>query len=215
MDFDKFSQSIVNGEGSALQMAKTLLTTPTLIYTGEYETGAFQLPFAVPLEVETHQQTVSAEVSESLVIAKTKKVSVADNVAPGSWTWELSGYIPGLSALEPTNFFTPFVTLHTMLLKNAAKNGYVMIFKDIDANIYRRVVIKSLSVTKQADCANKRPFRMTLKEINVMEDIAASLTQASSSATAAIGSALGGSLSFGSTAVTLAATEALQAISAL
>lgn len=203
MDFDKFSQSIVNGKGSALQMAKTLLSTPTLIYTGQYEKGNFQLPFAVPLEVETHQQTISAEVSESLVIASTKKVQVADNVAPGSWTWELSGYIPGMAALEPTNHFTPFVTLNTMLLKKAATSGYVMIFKDIDAHIYKRVVIKSLSVSKQPDCANKRPFRMTLKEINVMENTLASETEAGASALSQIGSALGGPLAMGSTAVTL------------
>lgn len=210
MDFDKFSQSIINGKASALKMAKTMLTTPTLVYTGEYDKGV-TAPFAIPLEVETHQQEGAAEVSESLVIAKNQKITVADNVAPGSWSWQLSGYIPGISALEPTNFFTPFVTLFTELLKTAFKRGYVMIYKDIDAKIYRRVVIKSLSISEKSDCRNKKPFSMMLKEINVMDDILASATEAASKAIPGIGSSLGSAISLGCTMSTTIAVDAMTA----
>ena len=211
MSVDTFSQAILNGKPSALKMAKTLLTTPTLIYTGQYD-GFLQLPFSVPLEVETHQLEGTAEVSESLVIAKNKKTFVSDNVAPGSWTWSLSGYIPGLSGVEITNFFTPFVTLHTELLKTAFKRGYVMIFKDIDAQIYRRVVIKSLKISEKSECKNKKPFMMTLKEINVMDDILSTITETASKAIPGIGSSLGSAISFGVSTTAVGTVNLIQAL---
>ena len=211
MSTDKFSQSILNGKGSALKMAKTLLTTPTLIYTGEYNKSVIQAPFAVPLEVESHQQEGTAEVSESLVIAKNQKLNITDNISPGSWSWQLSGYIPGIASLEPTNYFTPFVTLFTELLKTAFKRGYVMIYKDIDAKIYRRVVIKSLTISEKADCKNKMPFNMSLKEINVMDDVLASATESASKAIPGLGSSLGSAISLG---CTLATTMSVSAVAA-
>lgn len=207
-EVDRFSQAILNGKPTALKMAKTLLTTPTLIYTGEYD-GFLRLPFAVPLEVENHQMSGMAEVSESLVIAATKKINVSDNVAPGSWTWELNGYIPGIAGLEPTNLFTPFVTLHTELLKAAFKNGYVMIYKDIDAQIYRRVVIKSLTISEKSDCKNKKPFSMSLKEINVVDDVTSMLSGALSSALPGVGTSLGSTISLGCTAAAMSTVGAL------
>ncbi len=164
-----FIKKIVNGSLDAptvLKQIKTLCTTPMLINTDK--TQGFR--YAVPLECEEFQQTGSAQVSESLVIAKSSKVSVNDNVAPGAWTWELSGYIPGVSAIEVTNLYTPFVYLHTSFLRQWFKNGCVLKFRDEHAQYHESVVIQSLTIASQKDCANKQPFRMTLKEINVLKN---------------------------------------------
>lgn len=159
---------VTQGAPAALNMVKTLLATPLLINPGIIAGKDQGMPFAIPLETEANTQSGTAEVSESLIITKKVKKNMTDNVAPGAWTWSLSGFIPGISALEPTNKFTPFVTLNTALLRNAYKQGYLLIFKDIDAAIYKQVAIQNLTIDPQADCRNKTPFSMTLKEVNVM-----------------------------------------------
>lgn len=166
------TDKILQGNKAAWAEVKTLLSTPVLINPGfGYYENQTRHPFAIPLETESHTQSMSAEVSESLVICKDQKKNMADNIAPGSWSWSLSGYIPGSSLLEPTNLYTPIVKLQTDLLKMAMEKGYMLIFKDIDNTIYRRVVIQSLDIETQADCKNKTPFSMTLKQINSMDDI--------------------------------------------
>lgn len=210
-----FRLAIKQGNPGALKLAKTLLTTPTLINMGQAAETAQGMPFAIPLETEEHSQTGTAQVSESLVITKTQKVNVSDNIAPGAWTWNLSGYIPGIAALEPSNYFTPFVTLFTKLLQNAYKKGYVLIFKDIDATIYKRVVIQSLTVRTQADCKNKTPFRMVLKEINVMDLQAIEKSESETSALPDLGSALGLASSAGLIIASAAGVSATQAVTAL
>lgn len=209
---DKFSIALTQGSSGALKLAKTLLTTPTLINQGRIAKGDQGMPFAIPLETEEHSQTGTAQVSESLIITKTQKVNVSDNIAPGAWTWSLSGYIPGIAALEPSNYFTPFVTLFTKLLQNAFKKGYILVFKDVDATIYKRVVIQSLTVRTQADCKNKTPFSMTLKELNVMDLQTVERTEAQTSAMADLGSALGFSSMAGLTIATSAGIGALQSL---
>lgn len=165
---DGLTLKIVNGNRKALALAKTLITTPTLINVDPTQ-GA---TYGIPLDVETNQQRASAEVSESLVIAMDTKKFVSDNVAPGSRSWQLSGYIRGIPRLEPSNYFQPYVMLHTQILWGWFNKGAVLWFKDGDSKIYPRVVIKDLQTAQQKDSANATPFSMTLKEINVMDTTA-------------------------------------------
>ena len=165
---DGLTLKIVNGNRKALALAKTLVTTPTLINVDPTQ-GA---TYGIPLDVETNQQRASAEVSESLVIAMDTKKFISDNVAPGSKSWQLSGYIRGIPRLEPSNYFQPYVMLHTQILWGWFNKGAVLWFKDGDSKIYPRVVIKDLQTAQQKDSANATPFTMTLKEINVMDTTA-------------------------------------------
>lgn len=186
---------IAQGSNQAISLAKSLLTNPVLINPALGMPHSFEaqasMPFVIPLEAETHNQHIDTEVSESLVIAKDNKVNVTDNVAPGSWTWTLSGYIPGIPELEVTNLFTPFVTLMTNFLRKAAQKGYLLVFKDIDSSIYYNVVIKSLDIATQKDCKNKTPFKMTLKAINTIDDMATELGDAAQNASTVAGTMLG------------------------
>ena len=195
------SQLVTQGAPAALNMVKTLLATPLLINPGvirDKEGGRDQgMPFAIPLETETNTQSGTAEVSESLIITQNKKKNMTDNVAPGAWTWSLTGFIPGISALEPTNKFTPFVQLNTALLRNAYKQGYILIFKDIDACIYKQVAIQNLTIDPQADCRNKTPFSMTLKEINVMTALSSNKSEKAQSSFPAAGTLAGDALMAG------------------
>lgn len=180
---------LVAGSAIALKFAKSTWMNPKLT-NADATKGPL---YSIPLEIENHQQTGGAEVSESLVILKDAKRQIADNVAPGSWSWELSGYIPG-SPVELTNFYTPIVSKHTEIMRAWFKNGTILEYRDIDMAVYKRVVIKSLSITVQADCRNKQPFSMTLKEINVMEDT----TKVSVDAIPTTGSILGTPIDAGS-----------------
>lgn len=163
---DGLTLKITSGNRKALALAKTLVTTPTLINT-KISQGAI---YAIPLDVETNQKRAAAEVSESLVIGTNAKEYISDNVAPGSISWQLSGYIKGMPRLEPTNYYQPFVRLHTDILWNWFNNGAMLTFKDGDSQLYLNVVIKDLQTAQQKDSANAVPFTMTLKAINVMEE---------------------------------------------
>lgn len=197
---DAITKAILNSSPTALNFVKTLLATPMLINPGfNVYKNQSALPFAIPIEPESHSQSLSAEVSDSLIIVKDNKKSVADNIAPGTWQWQISGYIPGIPELEPTNKYTPFVTLNTRLLKMAAEKGYVLKFKDIDSSVYSNVVIKQVAINTQKDCRNRTPITITLKEISVMENATANLTTAEKNATTEAGSVLGNALNFGIT----------------
>lgn len=162
---DEFTRKIIDGSKTALKMAETLVTTPMLINT-DLKQGA---KYAIPLMCETNQKSASAEVSDSLVISTDAKKYVTDNVAPGSRSWSITGYIPGIKELEPTNKFQPFVRLHTDILWNWFSNGAILVFKDGDAHFYKQVVIKDLKTSQQKDVANATPFSITLKEINTLQ----------------------------------------------
>lgn len=190
---DGITRAITQGNPVALKLVKTALTTPTLIN----EDPTQGMRYAIPLECETYDQSGSAQVSESLVIIRTGKQNVTDNVAPGAWSWDMSGYIPGNKLLEPTNYFTPFVKLNTDILKQWFKSGAVLVFKDIEARLYKRVVIQSLRVSHNKECLNMAPFTMTLKEINVMEDGLVEETKSVLYAMADTGSKIGETLSQG------------------
>jgi len=195
---DGLTLKIINGNRKALALARTCVTTPTLINLYS-EQGAIG---AIPLDSETVQKSASAEVSENLVIASDQKKNVTDNVAPGSKSWRITGYIQGIKQLEPSNFFQPFVQTFTDILWSWFEHGAVLIFKDGNAHVHERVVIKDLQTSQQKDSANAVPFSMTIKELNLMEtDLTGlSLIKANIKRTLApIGSAFGMPLTLGST----------------
>lgn len=162
---DGLTLKIIEGSRAALSLAKTCISTPTLI-----NKDPTQGPIAaIPLEVETDQKSAQAEVSESLVISNDAKTYISDNIAPGSKSWNLSGYITGNKATDQTTFFQPSIKLNNDILWQWFERGAVLIYKDGNAQIYDTIVIKSLQTGQQKDAANAIPFSMTLKEINVME----------------------------------------------
>lgn len=204
------TQALVEGNKAAKALVKTLLTTPTLINTDTSQGK----PYALPLEIETHQQSCQAEVSTNLIISKQNKVNVCDNVAPGAYTWELSGYIPSmLGVKELSNYFTPSVQMNADILRMWNKRGAILVYKDIDSRIYERVAIKSLAISIQKDCRNKIPVKLTLQELNVMEDALADMTETVAGSTPKVGSALGAAASGGTTMCEDVALDVLAAAS--
>lgn len=160
----ELSQAIVNSNARALGLVKSLIDNPCLIST----TSPYI--FAINLESESYRQYADADVAESIVISTdsdTKKY-IADNVAPHSWTWELSGYIPGLPEIEKTNLYTPIVATNRLFLRKAFEKGLRLRFKDIYNKVWDNIVIQSFELTTEADCKNKQPFRMTLKKIDTL-----------------------------------------------
>lgn len=155
----QLSQLVIKGNSKALNMVKSLIDNPMII--------SLDPPWAVSLEVEKHVQSGNADVSERPVIipGKTSKTFLYDNVSPSSWSWQLSGYIPGNEQIEKTNLFTPIVQLNADLIRKAFKNGSIIIFKDTDQRTYTHCVIAALSVDTRADVRNKIPFSMTIREI--------------------------------------------------
>lgn len=207
---------LAQGSNGALNLAKSILTNPVLINPPaglpySYENQSM-MPFFVPLEVVSHKQHMDAEISENLIICKTQKQHITDNIAPGSWTWTLSGYIPGLQNLEPTNLFTPFVTMNTNFLRRAAAKGYLLVFKDMDSSIYTNVVIKSLDIDTQKDCRNKTPFTMTLKAINTLDEISVDLSDSARFASTTPGTILGDALKIGVTTSAQLTAKGIEAL---
>ena len=167
---DEFTRLIISDNKSVLSLVKTCVTTPTLINT-DMRQGA---KYAVPLMCETNQMSSSAEVSESLVISSDAKKNITDNVAPGSRSWHLTGYITGLDGLGngseyPSNKYQPLVKFHTDMIWSWYEHGAILIFKDGNARIFKRVVIKDLQTSQVKDALNGTAFSITLKEINVMD----------------------------------------------
>ena len=199
---DGISQKLINGNRQVATMVRSLLSTPTLINIDTTQGTVY----AIPLECESYQQSGAAQVSESLVICKTNKVNVSDNVAPGAWSWELQGYIPGSKLLEPTNYYTPIVKLNTDIVKQWFKKGAILIFKDGDCQIHQRVVIQNLTISQQKDCRNKTPFTMTIKEINLMDEQLVENTTAYVKSTPSNGNSIGAALACGTTVATIVNT---------
>lgn len=155
----ELSYALKLGSQRAVEMVKSAIQNPMLISASP--------KWAISLEVETITQTGEAEVSERAVIVPGSGVKsyLNDNVAPGAWTWQMSGWIPGDPLAEPTNLFTPVVMMNVFFLRKAFRNGSRIIFKDVDQMIYKNCVIQSLSIDTKSECKNKKPFTMTLKEI--------------------------------------------------
>lgn len=155
----ELSYALKLGSRRAAELVKSTVQNPMLI--------SLSPAWAISLEAETITQSGAAEVSERAVIVPGSGVKsvLNDNVAPGAWTWQISGWIPGDPLAEPTNLFTPVVMMNVCFLRKAFRNGSRIIFKDIDQMIYKNCVIESLSIDTKPDCRNKKPFSMTLREI--------------------------------------------------
>lgn len=201
---DGLTLNIINGNKKALALAKTCITTPLLI-NYDLQQGPV---YAIPLSVETNQKQAAAEVSESLIISTDSKENVSDNVAPGSKSWRLTGYLKGIASMEPSNYFQPFVQMHSDILWSWFERGAVLTFKDGDAHFYSQVVIKDLQTGQQKDSANAIPFAMTIKELNTMTTNLVDLLDLATgkldpkrilSSIPVIGSSLGSAVSLGMT----------------
>lgn len=155
----ELSKALKLGSKRAVEIVKSVLQNPMLISKSP--------SWGISLEVETITQTGQADVSERAVIVPGSGVKsfLNDNVAPGAWTWQMSGWIPGDPLAEPTNLYTPVVMMYVCFLRAAYKNGSRIIFKDVDQMIYKNCVIQSLSIDTKSECKNKKPFSMTIKEI--------------------------------------------------
>lgn len=198
------NKAIMGGSPLALSLVKTCLTTPVLINKtpGQGAMGD------IYLYCETNQKSASAEVSESLIISTDSKQNISDNVAPGSKSWRLTGYIKGdiTGITEPTNYYQPITRSYVNQLWSWFEHGAVLVYRDGDARTYNRVVIKDLQTGQQKDSQSAVPFSLTLKEINVMKtspvDLDADTTNPVNNAvnsTPDAGSAGGATLSMGST----------------
>ena len=156
-------QAAISGNSAALRMLKSYTMNPVLIST--------ELPyvFYIPIEAEHITQHADAQVSEALLYTPGNgdKTMIADNVAPGSWTWQISGYINGLGE-NIINYLNLGARVHAELLKKAFMAGQRMVFKDMDGTPYKNVVIQSIDISPSADCKNKIPVSLTLKQINVI-----------------------------------------------
>ena len=201
----ELSKAIISGSASAASLALSLLSLPRLT--------CLIPPWTIALETENLRQHGEAKVAENVLIsslpAYASKAYVADNVAPGPYTWHLDGYIPGNMLMEPTNIFTPIVRMNVNLIRDAYKRGAILQFKDGDNKIYPNVVIQSLDLDTRADCKNKAPFAMVLKEINILDSIGGDIVAEAS--TIAAGTAGGEATKIGSTASNMAATYSIAA----
>lgn len=205
---DGITQGILNDNKAILNEIKSLITTPTLINT-DIRQGA---KYAIPLMCETNQMSAAAEVSESLVITYDSKKYMSDNVAPGSRSWHLTGYIIGLrrGMDELSNKYQPTLKFHTDMVWSWFNHGALLIFKDGNARIFKNIVIKDLQTSQVKDAQDAIAFTMTLKEINVMtssyqniEDTLSFTGDSSAMSTPVIGSGIGNPLKMGSTMATV------------
>lgn len=155
----------------AKRLVKSMITNPAIISTNP--------PFAISLEVESYDKSGTAEVSQIpiIVAGATSKQVLNDNVAPQPKEWTLSGYIGGDDTIEQTNLFTPIVWINTQMLWLAFTNGSRVVFKDIDQTLHTNCVISSFSTSYRADCRNKTPFSMVLRELVKIEAETAELTE--------------------------------------
>jgi hypothetical protein len=160
----KLIKAVVKASANALSLVKTLVENPTIIST----TAPYF--FTISLEVDSYRQYADADVAESVVISTESdaKKYIADNVAPRAWTWELSGYIPGLESIEQTNLYTPIVATNRLFMRKAFEKGLRLRFKDMYNKVWDNVVIQNLELSTEAECKNKQPFKMTLKKIDTL-----------------------------------------------
>ena len=192
----EFVRKIITGNPRALMYAKSLLTDPALTFNIE---GS---KIYIPLEVETYQRTGDAEVSEQLVVTSEGKKWLTDNVAPGPWSWTISGYISGIEAGELSNYYTPGVRFNIEIIKKAYWDGMLAFFKDPDCWPFDNVVIQSLTLETRSDCKNKKPFQMVLKQVEILQAEEGTVSRLVALSNPPEGSEGGLTLSKGQTAVT-------------
>lgn len=175
----KFSKAILQGNPSALNMAKSLIENPMIISLTAPQ-------FGISLEIETHSKRGTAEVSQRPVIVPGTGVKqfLNDNIAPQPLEWSLSGYIPGNELIEKTCLFTPIVQANTEFLWLAFSRGARIVYKDMNQKVYTNCVITSLETGYKKECKNKMPFSMTIKEIITIDVTKAELTEVQKNSTA-------------------------------
>lgn len=209
----EIKNAVVSGSASALQLVKSLVQNPTLICT--------EAPYvyAISLECDIYRQYADADVAESVVISTDSdaKKYISDNVAPRAWTWELSGYIPGLELIEKTNLYTPIVATNRLFIRKTFEKGLRITFKDMYNKVWKNVVIQNLELTTTAECKNKQPFKMTLKKIDTLsqysklsdaQELGAELAEAQ------IGSIAGAAATLGTTTCEQVSDSVLSTLSA-
>lgn len=192
----QLTKAVINANANALSLVKTLIDNPTLIST----TSPYF--FTISLEVESYRQYADADVAENVVISTESdaKKYISDNVAPRAWTWEMSGYIPGLDAIEKTNLYTPIVATNRLFIRKAFEKGIRIRFKDMYNKVWDNVVIQNLELSTEADCKNKQPFKMTLKRIDTLSQYSSEVAElAAELAEVAVGSIAGAAASYGTT----------------
>lgn len=154
----EFARAIVNGDPTALNLAKTLLSNPTII--------SLSPPWAISLEANIRKRGTSEVAQHPVIVPGTgRRQLLNDNVAPSPIEWQMEGYIPGNPLIERRCIFTPIVRLNADFLWLAWQRGSRIIFKDTDQRIYTDCVISSLETAPNAECQNKLPFSMTLQEL--------------------------------------------------
>lgn len=198
---NEFTRKIITGNAQALMYAKSLLTDPMLTV----KIGGVIFP--ISLQVETSQQNGSASVSEQLVVTSEGKKFITDNVAPGPWSWTISGYISGAETIEPSSYFKPTVKFLSDIIKKAYKNGVPAIYKDLDCCLYDNVLIQDLTLETRKDCKDRRPFSMTLKQIEVLKTTEGVLTRLEALSTSSEGSKMGNTTDLGQTTSTARAVS--------
>lgn len=203
---NEFTRKIITGNTKALALAKSLLTDPSLYFKIN------GTPFLIPLEVENCQQNGEAVVSEQLVVTPEGKKYITDNVAPGPWSWTLSGYLAGVEFTEPSNYFKPSVKFQTDVLRKAYKDGLVCFFKDIDCMPYDNVLIQSLTIETRSDSQNRKPFQMVLKQVDVLQSIEGTISRIQALSAPATGGAGGMSAEFGQGGTSEVATSTIKNI---
>lgn len=165
--------------------AESFTTNPTL-------TNPNDDSFFIELFVENHEQTASAEVSESLIISTStdSKKYISDSVAPGPWEWSLEAYI---KADEAELIAGCYQSLKTKIerLKKVYEDGTRLTYKDIDCSEYEDVVIQQLSISFDSENANVRKVSLQLKKINIQEAESSDLTVDEYNATPASGTSDG------------------------
>lgn len=201
-----FTTALIAGSKSVLEWVKTMLTNPALI------SADARNPFYIPIICNQDTQRGDAQVSDRVIIGQgeqtQQKKIIADNVAPGPWSWTFSGYLVGIPELEITNLFTPFVRLQKVLLQDAFKHGLVLTLKDSDCMPYPFVAIQSISFRHEPDCRNYQPIDITLKQMEIMNTATGAATGVTSAASPEAGTADGVATEAGVTAGTDMVSEA-------
>lgn len=174
---------LIRGNLVAQRFIKSLTTNPSIILN--------KAPFYIPLEVETCTQGSEAEVSENLVVTADGKKYLTDNIAPGPWTWTISGYIPGFTVGEITNLYTPGLKYHTAMIKKIYREGRLFTFRDPDCETFDNVIIQSLNIDTAGDTKNKKPFQAVLKQVEILNASDAQVTDLEAISAPAAGTADG------------------------
>lgn len=191
----ELQEALTQGNARALDMVRSIASLPALI--------SVIPPFYIPIEVDSYSKDSQAEVATQPVIVpgKEQKQLITDNVAPGAWTWNLSGYIPG-NSFEFTNLFTPFAIINRKMIEKAYEEGRQLTFKDRDCTLKTNVVIESISIGMNAECLNKTPVTLTLRQINTTDIGLADLSAVEAAAVPEAGSIAGASADMGSSITT-------------